>query len=190
MALPAGGVAREAEFLDSGARSLRRDFIVTCIHGIWHFWCPRRVPPFSCPGGPKLEFQSRRFPPHGFCRLGWPSAGTHRSHHGFSRVRAAAVFRLTVFADSDGPPRRGRTHKGYLPDASHTSSICACILSRCASLCLQPLLPQPLSLRLSLLAACTAVPLSSCFFCCRTWITRVLDLRYCRPIPGARQITS
>ena len=49
----------------------------------------------------------RRFPRHGFCGLGWPSAGTHRSNHGFSRVRAVAVSRVTLFPDSDGPPRRG-----------------------------------------------------------------------------------
>ena len=117
MALPGEWVAREAEFLDSGARLQGRDFIVTCIHGTWHFWCPRRVPPFSCPGGPKLDSEAPAALILGFYRMG--SAAVFRGtvftdydghpladgpRLGFYRMGSAAVFRGTVFADSDGPP--------------------------------------------------------------------------------------
>ena len=44
-------------------------------------------PPFSCPGGPKLDSEALAALILGFYRMG-----------------CAAVFRVTVFADSDGPP--------------------------------------------------------------------------------------
>ena len=44
-------------------------------------------PPFSCPGGPKLYSEALAALILGFCRMG-----------------CAAVFRVTVFPDSDAPP--------------------------------------------------------------------------------------